>query len=50
VRAIALRRMGSSRSVDTKVEKAVSSARIKLSRHFAFSAATGDHSSSTPDC
>ena len=45
-----LRRMASIRSVDTKVEKAVSSVKIRLSCHFAFSAATGDHSSSTPDC
>ena len=47
---MALRRMASGRSVDTKVEKAASSAGSSLSSHFAFSVATGDHSSSTPDC
>jgi hypothetical protein len=47
---MALRRTATSRSVDTKVEKAASSAGISLSSHFAFSASTGDHSSSTPDC
>jgi hypothetical protein len=47
---MALRRMASSGSVDTRVEKAVSSAGISLSSHFAFSASTGDHSSFTPDC
>jgi outer membrane protein TolC len=49
-RAVVLRCMAFSRSVDTKVEKVVSSARIRLSSHFEFSAATGDHSSSTPVC
>jgi hypothetical protein len=43
-------RIASGRSVDTKVEKAMSTARIRRSRHFACSVATDDHSSFTPVC